>query len=187
MEYFLLNHPLDCPVCDQAGECHLQDYSQKFGERDQPDGRAEEQEPQKDIGSKTLLYSDRCVMCSRCVRFCDEVAGTGELGIINRGSRAEIDIFPGVPLENELQGNVVDICPVGCLLDKDFLMDQRVWFLKSADSVCAGCAKGCAIALITTRNRSGGSSRDSTPASTTGGCATKADSASSMSPIARSA
>jgi len=145
MEYFLLNHPLDCPVCDQAGECYLQDYSLEFGEATSRMVEPKNVNPKKDIGSKTLLYQDRCVMCSRCVRFCEEVAGTGELGIVNRGSRAEIDIFPGVPLENELQGNVVDICPVGSLLDKDFLMDQRVWFLKGADSICPGCSTGCAI------------------------------------------
>ncbi|MEK6644995.1 MAG: 2Fe-2S iron-sulfur cluster-binding protein [Planctomycetota bacterium] len=147
MEYFLLNHPLDCPVCDQAGECHLQDYSLKFGESSSRMVEPKNKNPKKDIGSKTLLYADRCVMCSRCVRFCNEVAGTGELAIVNRGSRAEIDVFPGIPLENKLQGNVVDICPVGCLLDKDFLMQQRVWFLKSADSVCAGCSAGCAITV----------------------------------------
>ncbi|MCG8409371.1 MAG: 2Fe-2S iron-sulfur cluster-binding protein [Phycisphaerales bacterium] len=145
MEYYLLNHPLDCPVCDQAGECWLQDYSRKFGEATSQMVEAKNVNPKKDVGSKTLLYQDRCVMCSRCVRFCDEIAGTGELGIVNRGSKSEIDVFPGVPLENELQGNVVDICPVGALLDKDFLMDQRVWFLKSSDSVCPGCSTGCAI------------------------------------------
>jgi NADH-quinone oxidoreductase subunit G len=145
MEYFLINHPLDCPVCDQAGECYLQDYSLKFGESSSRMVEAKNKNPKKDIGSRTLLYQDRCVMCSRCVRFCDEVAGTGELAIVNRGSRAEIDVFPGAPLENELQGNVVDICPVGSLLDKDFLMRQRVWHLKSADSICPGCSQGCAI------------------------------------------
>lgn len=147
MEYFLLNHPLDCPVCDQAGECYLQDYSEKFG---QPVSRMVEpknKNPKKDVGSKTLLYQDRCVMCTRCVRFTDEIAGTGELCVVNRGYRAEIDVFPGKPLENKLQGNVVDICPVGSLLDKDFLMDQRVWFLKEADSVCAGCSAGCTITV----------------------------------------
>lgn len=145
MEYFLLNHPLDCPVCDQAGECYLQDYSLKFGHSTSRMVEAKNKNPKKDVGSKTLLYQDRCVMCSRCVRFCNEVAGTGELCIVNRGSRAEIDVFPGVPLENALQGNVVDICPVGSLLDKDFLMDQRVWFLKDAESICTGCSQGCAI------------------------------------------
>ncbi len=111
MEYYLLNHPLDCPVCDQAGECYLQDYSRKFGDSSSRMVEVKNKNPKKDIGSKTLLYQDRCVMCSRCVRFCDEVAGTGELCIVDRGSKSEIDIFPGIPLENELQGNVVDICP----------------------------------------------------------------------------
>jgi NADH-quinone oxidoreductase subunit G len=147
MEYFLLNHPLDCPVCDQAGECYLQDYSERFGS---PTGRmveAKDQNPKKDIGSKTLLYMDRCVNCSRCVRFCSEIAGTDELCIVERGSRAEIDVFPGVPLENALQGNVVDICPVGSLLDKDFLMEQRVWLLRGTESVCPGCSSGCTITI----------------------------------------
>ncbi|RIK64840.1 MAG: ferredoxin [Planctomycetota bacterium] len=147
MEYFLLNHPLDCPVCDQAGECYLQDYSLKFGEATSRMVEAKNKNPKKDIGSKTLLYQDRCVMCSRCVRFCDEVAGTNELCIVNRGSRAEIDVFPGHGLENKIQGNVVDICPVGSLLDKDFLMRQRVWFLKEAGSICPGCSQGCAIRI----------------------------------------
>ncbi|MCK6456538.1 MAG: 2Fe-2S iron-sulfur cluster-binding protein [Phycisphaerae bacterium] len=147
MEYFLLNHPLDCPVCDQAGECYLQDYSYKFGSAASRMVEAKLKNPKKDIGSKTLLYQDRCVMCSRCVRFCNEVAGTSELCIVNRGSRAEIDVFPGLPLENALQGNVVDVCPVGSLLDKDFLMKKRVWMLRETDSICPLCATGCAIEL----------------------------------------
>src|SRR5439155_4370155 len=113
MEYYLLNHPLDCPVCDQAGECWLQDYSYNFGHGTSRMVEAKTVNPKKDIGSKTLLYQDRCVLCSRCVRFCKEVAGTDELCIVSRGNRSEIDVFPGVPLENPLQGNVVDICPVG--------------------------------------------------------------------------
>jgi NADH-quinone oxidoreductase subunit G len=145
MEFFLLNHPLDCPVCDQAGECYLQDYSFKFGD---PTSRMVDQKlknPKKDIGPRTLLYQDRCVMCSRCVRFTDEVSGTHELCIVNRGARAEIDVFPGIPLDNPLQGNVVDICPVGSLLDKDFLFKRRVWELVGTPSVCPGCATGCTI------------------------------------------
>lgn len=145
MEFFLLNHPLDCPICDQAGECYLQDYSYKFGESTSRMVDQKYVNPKKDIGPKTLLYQDRCVMCSRCVRFTDEIAGTAELCIVNRGSRAEIDVFPGHPLDNPLQGNVVDICPVGCLLDKDFLFKQRVWHLRGADSICPGCSTGCAI------------------------------------------
>jgi len=145
MEFFLLNHPLDCPVCDQAGECYLQDYSFKFG---RPYSRMVDQKlvnPKKDIGPRTLLYQDRCVMCTRCVRFADEVSGTHELCMVNRGARTEIDVFPGRPLDNPLQGNVVDICPVGSLLDKDFLFKRRVWELKGADSICPGCARGCSI------------------------------------------
>ena len=145
MEYYLLNHPLDCPVCDQAGECYLQDYSMKFGHATSRMVEAKTVNPKKDVGSRTLLYADRCVMCSRCVRFCNEIAGTGELCIVNRGNRAEIDVFPGEPLENPLQGNVVDVCPVGALLDKDFLMKQRVWMLRGADSVCPNCSTGCTI------------------------------------------
>jgi NADH-quinone oxidoreductase subunit G len=135
MEYYLLNHPLDCPVCDKAGECHLQDYSEKFGNASSRMIEDKHKNPKKDIGPHTLLYQDRCVLCTRCVRFCDEIAGTGELRVVDRGSRGEIDVFPGVPLENDLQGNVVDLCPVGCLLDKGFLFKQRVWFLRSAPSI----------------------------------------------------
>lgn len=145
MEYYLINHPLDCPVCDQAGECYLQDYSEKFGSATSRMVDAKTVNPKKDIGPKTLLYQDRCVMCSRCVRFTEEISGTHELCIVNRGNRSEIDVFPGKPLDNKLQGNVVDICPVGCLLDKDFLFKQRVWFLKSADTICPNCSTGCAI------------------------------------------
>jgi len=145
MEFFLLNHPLDCPVCDQAGECLLQDYSYEFGE---PTSRMHDEKhkaPKKDIGPRTLLYSDRCVLCTRCVRFTREVTGTGELCVTNRGAENEIDVFPGRPLDNPLQGNVVDICPVGALIDKDFLFKQRVWFLNRAKSVCPGCSTGCAV------------------------------------------
>ncbi len=142
MEYYLINHPLDCPVCDKAGECYLQDYAEDFGT---PTSRMVEEKyknPKKDLGAHTLLYADRCVLCKRCVRFCDEIAGTGELRITNRGSRNEIDVFPGVPLANELQGNVVDLCPVGALLDKDFLYKQRTWFLSSVKSVSPADSRG---------------------------------------------
>jgi len=147
MEFFLLNHPLDCPVCDQAGECHLQDYSYRFGHSESRMVDQKLKNPKKDIGPRTLLYSDRCVMCTRCVRFTDEISGTHELGLVNRGSRLEIDVFPGFPLDNPMQGNVVDICPVGCLLDKDFLFKRRVWELSGASSICPGCATGCAIRI----------------------------------------
>ncbi len=114
LEYLLLNHPLDCPVCDQAGECWLQDYSYRYGHAHSRLHEPKIRRPDKDyIGNEITLFTDRCVMCSRCVRFTREVAGTAELQIINRGSHAEIDIFPGNPCNNKLAGNVVDICPVG--------------------------------------------------------------------------
>ena len=145
MEFFLLNHPLDCPVCDQAGECLLQDYSYRFGHAESRMVDQKLVNPKKDLGPHTLLYQDRCVMCTRCVRFADEVSGTHELSVVNRGARSEIDVFPGLPLDNPLQGNVVDICPVGCLLDKEFLFKRRVLELSGTPSICPGCSTGCAI------------------------------------------
>jgi NADH-quinone oxidoreductase subunit G len=97
------------------------------------------------ISDKITLFTDRCIMCSRCVRFTREISGTAELQIIHRGNHSEIDIFPGEPLNNKLAGNVVDLCPVGALCSKDFLYKQRVWFLKERASVCADCSTGCSI------------------------------------------
>ena len=147
MEFLLINHPLDCPVCDQSGECFLQDYSYEFG---RGVSRFEEQkvkQPKKDIGPHVYLYSDRCIMCTRCVRFTREITGTGELSVQGRGNKEEIDTFPGVPLANELSGNVVDVCPVGALLDKDFLFAQRVWFLKETPSIDGLTAGGDNISV----------------------------------------
>jgi NADH-quinone oxidoreductase subunit G len=142
----LLNHPLDCPVCDQAGECFLQDYSYKFGNSESRLKDDKLLKPDKDhIGENIVLFTDRCVMCSRCVRFTREISGTSELQIINRGDHSEIDTFPGHPCDNKLAGNVVDICPVGALCSKDFLYKQRVWFLQSQKSVCPNCSTGCSI------------------------------------------
>jgi NADH-quinone oxidoreductase subunit G len=146
LEGLLLNHPLDCPVCDKAGECKLQDFSYTYGRatsRMVDDKRTPPNKP--DISSKITLFTDRCIMCSRCVRFTREISGTSELTIVERGDHAEIDVFPGEPLENKLSGNVVDLCPVGALGSKDFLYKQRVWFLKETPSVCAGCSTGCSI------------------------------------------
>ncbi len=135
MEYLLINHPLDCPVCDQAGECSLQDYSYEYGRSQSRFEEDKAKKPKKDVGDKIYLYSDRCIMCTRCVRFTREVSGTSELYVDGRGHREEIDIFPGKPCNNKLAGNVVDLCPVGALLDKDFLFKQRVWLLKQAISI----------------------------------------------------
>ena len=142
MEYLLINHPLDCPVCDQAGECFLQDYSYEYGRAYSRFEESKQKNPKKDIGNHVLLYSDRCIMCTRCVRFTREVTGTDELCVAGRGHKEEIDVFPGKALNNPLSGNVVDICPVGALLDKEFLMSQRVWFLTSTPSIDGLTASG---------------------------------------------
>ncbi len=146
LEGLLLNHPLDCPVCDKAGECLLQDFSYRFGKATSRMVDPKNTPPNKpDIGERIALFTDRCIMCSRCVRFTREIAGSAELHVTNRGHHSEIDIFPGDPVDNPLAGNVVDLCPVGALANKDFLYQQRVWFLKSQQSVCAGCSTGCSI------------------------------------------
>lgn len=147
MEYLLINHPLDCPVCDQAGECFLQDYSYQYGRSVSRFEDDKVKQPKKDLGPHIYLYSDRCIMCSRCVRFTREVTGTGELMIQGRGNKNEIDVFPGQALDNPLSGNVADLCPVGALLDKDFLFAQRVWFLKETPSIDPLTASGDNITI----------------------------------------
>lgn len=146
LEYLLLNHPLDCPVCDQAGECGLQDYSYEYGRGYSRLQEPKNIKPDKDyIGDQITLFTDRCIMCTRCVRFTREISGTAELQVVSRGTYEEIDIFPGEPCNNKLAGNVVDLCPVGALCSKDFLYEQRVWWLNSKNSVCPGCSTGCSI------------------------------------------
>ena len=148
LEFLLLNHPLDCPVCDRAGECELQNYYLKFA---QHDSRMRENKIKKrkafPIGPHVMLDQERCVLCSRCIRFCDEVSKTGELGIFNKGTWSEVNIYPGKPLDNNYSGNVVDICPVGALLDRDFRYQMSVWYLKEQLSVCPGCSNGCNIRI----------------------------------------
>jgi NADH-quinone oxidoreductase subunit G len=142
MEFLLINHPVDCPVCDKAGECYLQDYSHEYGRGQSRFLEEKVKNPKKDIGPSILLYSDRCIMCTRCVRFTREVTGTDELMVDGRGDREMIDVFPGKPLDNPLAGNVVDLCPVGALLDKEFLFQQRVWFLTKTPSIDGLTASG---------------------------------------------
>lgn len=147
MELLLINHPVDCPVCDQAGECYLQDYAYRYGRANSRFEEEKIKQPKKDIGPHVLLYGDRCIMCTRCVRFTREVTGTDELMVQGRGAKEEIDIFPGRGLDNELSGNVVDICPVGALLDKDFLFAQRVWYLTRTPSIDGITASGDNISI----------------------------------------
>jgi NADH-quinone oxidoreductase subunit G len=148
MEYLLKNHPLDCPVCDQAGECLLQDY---YMEYDRKDSRLRETKNRKlkakSIGPRIVLDQERCILCTRCVRFLSEVTRTGELGVFGRGSREVLDIFPGVEVDNAYDANIVDLCPVGALTDKDFRFKVRSWYLQTESSVCDGCSTGCSISV----------------------------------------
>ncbi|MFN5102769.1 MAG: molybdopterin-dependent oxidoreductase [Planctomycetota bacterium] len=154
LELLLLNHPLDCSICDQAGECYLQDYTYKYGNaHSRLDEPKLQREDKYHIGEQIALFTDRCVMCTRCVRFTREVSGTAELQVVARGSHEEIDVFPDTPCNNKLAGNVVDLCPVGALCSKDFLYKKRVWWLKHAESVCTGCSTGCSIHVDQNENK----------------------------------
>jgi NADH-quinone oxidoreductase subunit G len=146
MEWHLVNHPLDCPVCDQAGECWLQIYYMQHGlyEPRMLDDKVHKPKAVP-LGQYVMLDAERCILCSRCVRFCDEITRTGELGIFNRGDHSEIGLFPGLSLDNPYSGNVIDICPVGALTDRDFRFRVRVWYLDRGKSVCPGCARGCNV------------------------------------------
>lgn len=146
LDFHLINHPLDCPICDQAGECGLQDQYMQFGAYD-PEMAENKVKKSKvvDLGPTVVLDSERCILCSRCTRFTDEVSKTHELGIFNRGDRSEIGTVPGKELDNNYTLNTVDICPVGALTSKDFRFRQRVWYLKEADSICPGCSTGCSV------------------------------------------
>ncbi len=146
LDFHLINHPLDCPICDQAGECELQIQYMKFGQYD-PEMAEKKVKKRKvvDLGSKIVLDTERCILCSRCVRFTDEVSKTNELGIFNRGDRSEVGTFEDKPLENDYALNTVDICPVGALTSKDFRFRQRVWYLKNQSTICTGCSTGCNV------------------------------------------
>ncbi|MBX7230755.1 MAG: (2Fe-2S)-binding protein [Bdellovibrionales bacterium] len=146
LDFHLINHPLDCPICDQAGECGLQEQYMQFGKYD-PEMAEHKVKKCKvvDLGPTVVLDSERCILCSRCVRFTDEVSKTHELGIFERGDRSEIGTFDGKPLNNKYSLNTVDICPVGALTSKDFRFRQRVWYLKEHNTICTGCSTGCNV------------------------------------------
>lgn len=152
LEFMLANHPLDCPICDKSGECLLQDHSYDHGKDGSRMVDVKQLKPTKDLGNGVKLWGNRCISCTRCVRFCSDIAGSGELAMVNRGDSSVVDVFPGYPLQNPLSGNVVDICPVGALISEDFLYQARVWYEKKTDSVCHECARGCNIELQTLNN-----------------------------------
>jgi NADH-quinone oxidoreductase subunit G len=144
LEFLLLNHPVDCAICDQAGECKLQDFYMKYdGQPSRLDIPKVEKGKRVPLGPLIVLDQERCILCTRCVRFMREVAKAPQLGVAQRGNESYITTFPGQPLDNQYSGNVVDICPVGALTSTDFRFRGRVWFMSAARSVCTGCARGC--------------------------------------------
>jgi NADH-quinone oxidoreductase subunit G len=154
MELLLINHPLDCPICDQAGECKLQDYAYEYGVN-----ASRTKEPRRalkkrvDLGPTIVFDQERCILCRRCVRFCREIPKTGELAVFNRGDHSVIETFPGDELDNDYSMNVADICPVGALTTKDFRFKVRVWFLEDVPGICTGCSAGCNIHLGVANNK----------------------------------
>jgi NADH-quinone oxidoreductase subunit G len=149
LEFYLLNHPLDCPICDKGGECPLQDLTLKYGPGESR--FAEEKVPRvkhKVLGPHIIFDAERCILCTRCVRFCQEVPKTGELGVFSRGDRSEINLFPGRVLDNAYSGNVIDLCPVGALTSRQYRFQSRPWDLvRHTDSVCPLCSHGCNVIL----------------------------------------
>ncbi len=144
LEFLLINHPLDCPICDQAGECRLQEFSFDYG---QAKSRFIEQKVKKpkrvEIGPRVTLDAERCILCTRCIRFMREVAKDDVIGIVNRGSYNEIAVYPDRKLDSNYSLNTVDLCPVGALTSSDFRFKMRTWFLKETKSICTSCATGC--------------------------------------------
>jgi NADH-quinone oxidoreductase subunit G len=148
MEFLLINHPLDCPICDQAGECRLQEHSVEHGRGFSRFVEEKVKKPKnQQIGPRVILDDERCIMCSRCIRFTTEIADEPVLGFTERGSHTTLAVHPGKELAHNYSLNTVDICPVGALTSSDFRFQMRVWFLKETESVCTKCARGCNITI----------------------------------------
>ncbi len=154
LEFLLINHPLDCPICDQAGECELQDFVFNEGRAATRYGEyAKRFSPVEDFGPDVLYVPNRCILCTRCVRFMDDVANEAVLNVSERGDRAYIGVFEGEALDHPWSGNVVDLCPVGALISKDFLHKARAWDLDKTASICPGCTQGCNVTIETRDNQ----------------------------------
>ena len=153
LEFLLLNHPLDCPVCDQAGECYLQDYSFKFGNAHSRFEEEKRVRPNEYLGSQIVINHNRCILCSRCVRFTQEISGTSELFVEARGYNSKIAALEDKPLDNLLAGNVADICPVGALLSTDYIHKNRIWNLEQKPSVCQDCSVGCNVDVFSQQDQ----------------------------------
>ena len=148
LEFLLINHPLDCPICDQAGECKLQEYSVEYGQSASQFVESKVHKPKRiDLGPRIVLDDERCILCTRCIRFTRDIVGDDALGIVNRGSYNTLTAYPGKAFENNYTLNTVDLCPVGALTSKDFRFQMRVWFLKETKSLCTSCATGCNIVI----------------------------------------
>jgi NADH-quinone oxidoreductase subunit G len=148
LEFLLINHPLDCPICDQAGECKLQEYSVDYGQAASRFVEPKVHKPKAvDLGPRIVLDDERCILCTRCIRFTKDIVGDDALGIVNRGSYNTLTAYPGKIFDNNYTLNTVDICPVGALTSKDFRFQMRVWFLKETKSLCTSCATGCNIII----------------------------------------
>ena len=148
LEFLLINHPLDCPICDQAGECKLQEYSVDYGKSESRFVESKVHKPKTiDLGPRIVLDDERCILCTRCIRFTKDIVGDDALGIVNRGSYCTLTAYPGKAFDNNYTLNTVDICPVGALTSKDFRFQMRVWFLKETKSICTSCATGCNIII----------------------------------------
>lgn len=154
LEFLLINHPLDCPICDQAGECKLQEYSLDYGESVSRFVEAKVHKPKAvDLGPRIVFDAERCILCTRCIRFTRDIVGDDALGIINRGSYNTIATAPGRLFDNNYTLNTVDICPVGALTSRDFRFRMRVWFLKETPSICPSCGTGCNILIGSRQGR----------------------------------
>ena len=151
LEMLLINHPLDCPICDQSGECELQDYTYQEGRQDSRYREPKRFNPVEDFGGDVVYVANRCILCTRCVRFMDDVAHDPVLNVSERGDRAVIGKFEGADLTHPWASNVVDLCPVGALLSKDFLNKARAWELDRSASICPNCTQGC-NSIIETRD-----------------------------------
>ena len=153
MEFLLINHPLDCPICDEAGECKLQEYAYNYSVGE---SRFVEEKVHKDkrikLGPNVMFDGERCISCSRCIRFCDEIAKDPELTFVQRGDHVTIRTYPGQEMDNPYSMNTIDICPVGALTSTDFRFKARVWDMSSNKSICVGCSRGCNIDMWVRNN-----------------------------------
>ncbi len=153
LEFILINHPLDCPICDEAGECKLQDYAYKYSDGESRFEFDKVRKPKRvELGPNVMLDTERCIMCSRCIRFCDEIAKKPQLTFTQRGDHVMLSTFPGEKLDNPYSMNVIDICPVGALTSRDFRFKARVWDMSATDTICIGCSRGCNIKMWVRNN-----------------------------------